>query len=223
LSRASPCRAASPEPYFKAMSDVTSLRPALKLKHLYAALAALAAYLVTAVIGIWVGMTGGLVLQELGLFRKWAAHMALWKASLLFAGGLLAAVVWLYVLWRMRRPLILAAKMCWYLPKAYFVWGAGACGTVPLIGMMIVLSGSTIGLREIYIRFFPGILPEPLWLRGVIAGAGFALVGVCVVLGSLATKIALRVVRVDDWRASVARSLGKIDMLAAPAPAEGEA
>jgi len=207
------------------MCDAMSLRPSLKLKHLYAALAALAAYLVTAIVGVWVGMTGGLVLQELGLFRKWAAHMPLWKASLLFAGGLVAAAVWLYVLWRMRRLLILAVRMCWYVPKAYLIWGAGACGTVPLIGMMIVLSGTTIGLREIYLRFFPGVLPEPLWLRVVIAGAGFALVGVCIAVGALGTKVALRIAKVDDWRASVSRSLGKIDMLAQPAaaPPDGEA
>jgi hypothetical protein len=57
----------------------------------------------------------------------------------------------------------------------------------------------------------------------VIAGAGLAATGVCVAIAVLATKVALRVARVEDWRASVARSLGKIDMLARPAaPSPGK-
>jgi len=205
------------------MRDVPSLRPVLKLKHLYAALAALAAYLVTVIVGVWIGMTGGLVLQELGLFRKWAAHMPLWKASLLFAGGLVLAAVWLYVLWRMRRPLILAVKMCWYVPKAYLVWGAGACGTLGLAGMMALFVGCAVGLGWVMGLRPHWVLPVPLWLQLATAGTGLALTGVFVGIAAMATKVALRIARVDDWRASVARSLGKIDMLAAPASVEGEA
>jgi len=207
------------------MSDVTSLRPALRLKHLYAALAALAAYLGSAFAGMWAVISSGLLLQELGLIRRTLKHFELWQAILLFLSGLVVAVVWLCVLWRMRRPLILAAKMCWYVPKAYLVWGAGACGMLGLLGMVAFFVGCAVGLGWVMGLRPHWVLPVPLWLQLATAGTGLALTGVFVATATMATKIALRIAKVDDWRASVSRSLGKIDMLAqsAPAPTEGEA
>lgn len=198
----------------EAMSDATNPRPAVKLKHLYAALAAFAAYFVTAVVGMWVGMTGGLVLQELGLFRKWAAHIPLWKVSLLFASGLALAAGGLLLLWKMRRPLILAAKMCWYVPKAVLVYLAGETPIFRGLLAMITFFALWVGLIW---GFQDYIWSQPWWLQAIeLVAVGAFGVGATVAVG-LATKVALRVAKVDDWRASVARSLGKIDMLAPPA------
>jgi hypothetical protein len=184
-----------------------------KWKHLWAALLGIGGYFCFAILGMWIGMTGGLVLQEIGLIRRWGKGFGLPVDCLLLAGGVLAFGGWVYLLWRLRRLVVFTAKLCWYVPKAILICLGGELSVVQ--GVAIVACGLGVWWGLLLGLDPPRYWPEPWWIRALELVMVYSLGVAATAAVGLVSKAAMRLLGVRDWRASLERALEGAE-LAAP-------
>ena len=108
-----------------------------------------------------VGMSTGLVLQEMGLVNAWGKRMPLSEALSIFTRLLLVAAGYTFLMWRRRRTIILMVRMIFYGAKSLVLL---ICNLVVNYREMVMYGNMS---RNILIRENDIIYIPPTWLGGV--------------------------------------------------------
>ena len=114
-------------------------------------------YISLTLLGILVGGSAALVAQELGMVHTWASRINLTYTLLIFLGALLLLVGYGWVMWRLRRYLLIMITMLYYGVKALAL---GICGMI-LFHRLV-----TCGIALVAAMFVSSIPPTPDWKAG---------------------------------------------------------
>jgi len=159
-------------------------------------------YFSLCIIAILLGCTGGLVAQELGLVYVWAERRTLGAALSLFLAALAVAAGYGYLMWRLRRTVLLTLTMVYYGAKALLV---GVCGYIASHRWIAAALASAVILLLVLGPRYPTARQSRLLRAATWATLGSGLV----LVGALASRALLKKLNIVDVHKEVRNALAK--------------